>query len=398
MITQDQLRNLISDLESARVERTISVNNTDKFGEAICAFSNDFPDDGLNGFLLIGVDDKGMPVGASVTDQLLQNLGAIRSDGNVQPMPAMSVYKVSLEPESVEVAVVEVVPSDLPPVRYKGRTWIRVGPRRAIATEMEERLLSERRTSHHLSFDTRPCQGAHIGDLSLELFILSYRSYAIDKEVLEENHRNAVDQLASLRFFDLGRGCPTFGGLLLFGKNPLHWLPGAYIQFVRYDGSELSSEVREEKVFSGDLVTVLREMDIFIGLQIVSRPVQDSTLHENQESDYPQVAIRELLLNAVLHRTYESNSPIRFYWFENRVEIQSPGGLYGEATIENFPRQNSYRNPVIAEALKNLGYVNKFGRGVYRAQDALAKNGNPPATFQFESTFVLATISSRTQP
>lgn len=104
------------------------------------------------------------------------------------------------------------------------------------------------------------------------------------------------------------------------------------------------------------------------------------------------VALRELLMNAVLHRSYESNAPIRFYWFSDRVEIQSPGGLYGDASPENFPNQNSYRNPVVAEAMKTLGFVNKFGRGVIRAQDALRKNGNREAEFYFDQRYVNVTL------
>jgi ATP-dependent DNA helicase RecG len=81
--------------------------------------------------------------------------------------------------------------------------------------------------------------------------------------------------------------------------------------------------------------------------------------------------------------------------FANHIEIQSPGGLYGEATAQNFPTRNSYRNPVIAEALKSLGFVNRFGYGVQRAQALLADNGNPPAVFEFDAHSVLVKIYKR---
>lgn len=87
----------------------------------------------------------------------------------------------------------------------------------------------------------------------------------------------------------------------------------------------------------------------------------------------------------MLHHSYESNTPIRFYWFSDRIEIQSPGGLYGEASPENFPYQTGYRNLVLAEAMKALGFVNRFGRGVLRAQKALQQNDNPPAGFKFDA-------------
>jgi ATP-dependent DNA helicase RecG len=115
-------------------------------------------------------------------------------------------------------------------------------------------------------------------------------------------------------------------------------------------------------------------------------------LRERLEADYPAVAIRELLWNAVMHRSYESNAPVRFYWYDDRIEIQNPGGLYGMASPENFPTQTDYRNPVVAEAMATLGYVNAYGRGVLRAQEALKRNGNPPAEFTFEPSYFLATI------
>ncbi len=100
-------------------------------------------------------------------------------------------------------------------------------------------------------------------------------------------------------------------------------------------------------------------------------------------------------MNAVMHRDYASTAPLRITWLDDRLEIQSPGGLYGEASPANFPRQTSYRNPVIAEALKNLGYVNRYGRGVIRAQEALQNNGSPPAEFHFDTGYVLAVIRRR---
>jgi ATP-dependent DNA helicase RecG len=72
-----------------------------------------------------------------------------------------------------------------------------------------------------------------------------------------------------------------------------------------------------------------------------------------------------------LHRSYKSNSPVRFYQFTDRIEIQNPGTLYREARPDNFPRQTNSRNPILAEAMKTLGAVNRYGRGVERAQALL---------------------------
>ncbi|WP_126463155.1 helix-turn-helix domain-containing protein [Sulfuritortus calidifontis] len=124
MLTEIQLTTLMSSLEADNIERTESVNKADKFGQAICAFANDLPNHRQPGYLLVGVKDDGTLSGLKVTDELLTSLGAIRSDGNILPQPFMNVAKYSLN--GGDVAVVEVFPSDLPPVRYKGRTWIQI--------------------------------------------------------------------------------------------------------------------------------------------------------------------------------------------------------------------------------------------------------------------------------
>ena len=390
MIEENELLRLLAEGEADRIERTISTSNTDKFSEAVTAFANDLPKHRLPGYLVIGVDDDGTPSGLEVTDQLLQNLGGLKSDGNIQPLPSLNVAKFRLP--GGDVAVVEVLPSDLPPVRYRGRVWVRVGPRKALANQQEERILTEKRIAHARTFDALPCFGSSMDELATDLFSTTYLSQAVAPEVIAENNHDLPTQLASLRFYDLGRQCPTNAGILLFGKNPLQWLPGAYIQFLRLAGSSLTGDVLVEKSLSGDLLTLLRELESLVDLHVESRPVAVSALRERQAVNYPRVALRELLMNAVLHRSYDSNTPIRFYWFSDRVEIQSPGGLYGEASPENFPNQNSYRNPVLAEAMKALGFVNRFGRGVRRAQESLEQNDNGPAEFQFDANYVLALI------
>ena len=393
MITETELLALLNDLESFRVERTVSTSDTSKFSQAICAFANDMHASRLPGFLLIGADDKpGAPSGLKATDELLCYLAGLFSDGNILPPPAVTVYRQTLTSGGGDIAVIEVQPSDLPPVRYKGLTYIRRGPRRGIANETEEPLLIERRTAAARTFDAQPCAGASLSDLALDLFINTYRPLAIDAETIVENHRPVEQQLASLRFFDLARNYPTYAGLILFAKDLIGWLPNAYVQYVRFDGTGMAADVSAEKRFQGDLLSIVRDLGTFVKLLISSRPVRSSALEETMVSDYPEVAIRELLLNAVLHRSYEAPAPVRFYQYSDHIEIQNPGPLYGAARPDNFPTQTSYRNPILAEALKTLGAINRFGRGVERAQSALAKNGNPPAEFIFGDTYFGATI------
>ena len=121
----------------------------------------------------------------------------------------------------------------------------------------------------------------------------------------------------------------------------------------------------------------------------------ESALREAMISDYPKVAVRELLINAIMHRNYQSNAPVRFYWFPDHIEINNPGGLYGEASPKNFPYAVGYRNPVIAEAIRVLGYTNRFGQGVLRARKALEINQSPPAKFTFDPHWFSVRIEAR---
>jgi len=392
VLTQQQLQLLLSDLESDCIERTVSTNNTDKFAQAICAFANDYPNHRQPGYLIIGANDDGSLAGLSITDELLRNLAGIRSDGNVLPPPAMSVNKMTLP--GGDVAVVEVQPSSVPPVLYKGKVYIRIPPRKGVANEQEERVLSERRASLVTTFDVHPVREARVVDLTMRLFD-EYRMQAVDEEVIAANHRTTEEKLASLRCFDLRAQAPTVAGILLFGINPQFYLPGAYIQFLKFPGLTMTERPDDELAVSGDLRTVLETVRQKIVAHNQTTVLQGDGFRDKPVSDYPEWALRELFHNAVMHRDYRSHTPIRFYWFSDRIEIQSPGGLYGEVTRETLDRRNSYRNPVLAEAMRSMNYVNRYGYGIQRTQAMLQANGNPPAEFEIDDKVFLVTVRRR---
>jgi ATP-dependent DNA helicase RecG len=391
-MTPEELKALISSGEADRVEMTRAAQDNEKFREAICSFSNDMAGRGLPGYLIIGIDEKDPAYRLPVTTEMLANLASLRSDGAIMPMPVMNVSRMPHPDGGGEVIVIEVHPHDLPPVRYRGRTYIRIGPRKDVASEAEERVLIERRTANFRKFDATPCSEGDLGRLDLETFRQTYRPQAIAPDVIAENHRDVPEQLAALRFYDLRRGCPTNAGMLVFAYDPLDLFPGAKVQFVQFDGPGLEDDVLAEKTFAGNLITQLAELDSFLKGRFTQKPVPVSELREQAVFDYPPEAVRELLMNAVLHRDYESTSPTRFYQFSDRIEIQNPGGLYGEASAENFPRVNAYRNPIIAEAMHVLGYVNRFGRGIARARRALADNGSLEPQFDYQTSHFLAII------
>ncbi|MFN5647575.1 MAG: helix-turn-helix domain-containing protein, partial [Sphingobacteriales bacterium] len=177
MMSEEKVLELIAKLESDWIERTRSTAD-DKLGQAICAFSNDFPNHRHSGYILLGVNDDGSLAGKVWTDEELQKIGGMKTNGKILPQPSLivsSVFKFS----GGEVVVIEVRPSTYPPVRYDGRCWIRVGPRRDKASLEEERILTERRVSNAKTFDLAPSLEATTSDMSIELFKSSYLTYAI---------------------------------------------------------------------------------------------------------------------------------------------------------------------------------------------------------------------------
>ncbi len=388
----------MTDLESDRAERKEGTSDGDKIRQAICAFANDIAGHRQPGVFFAGVNDAGVPTGIQVTDALLLYLGGIRSEGRILPIPSISVERRVLKGK--EVAVMIVHPSFAPPVRFDGRVWIRIGPRRAIASIDDERRLAERRMSMDLPYDEQPVRGATIADLNLDYFRDVYLKRAVSEDVLKENGRAIEHQLASLRMLSQDFQTPTPAGLLVLCDEPKRWMPGAFIQYVRFSGNDRSSPVRNHRVFVGRLGKQLDDFNSFLPLSIeLARLPMGEGMKHSDVPDYPEEALRELVYNAVMHRNYQTSSaPTYVYWFNDRVEVTNPGGPHGNVTSENFEYVSDYRNPVIADAMKILKYVERFGIGITRIKTALADNGNPPAEFRFEATTTIVTVRKRPAP
>ena len=380
MVIKEEVLELLQSTETYRIERTSSTGDMDKFQEAICAFSNDLPNSRKKGYLILGAYDNGTLSGLRVDDALMKRIAGIRSDGNILPLPIMSVERVELE--GGDLLVVEVSPALVPPVRYRGRTFIRIGPRRDIATESEERVLLEKRTSYMATFDATPCFGSSLKDIDTQFIKYEYLPQVIDADILKTDKRSLQEQLAAIHLYDIVHDCPTNAAIVLFGINASFFLHGCYVQYVHFAGEDTGSEILNERQMRGSLCSILPKLESFVKDAIVtSRPMPVSMLREQIVFNYPELALRELLMNACMHRDYQSNMPIRIYQFSNRIEILNAGGLYGEARPENFPMVNDYRNPIIAEAMRGMKYVNMFNRGIQRVKNMLRENGNPDPIF-----------------
>ena len=392
----EELILLLQDTESDRVEykESLSGDAPTKIREAICAFANDLPDHRKSGVVFVGARNDGSVVGLPVTDRLLQQLGDMKTDGNILPPPSITVEKRSIQGK--DVAVVTVQPSDSPPVRCKGTIQIRIGPRRGIATAQDERILNEKRLYKDIPFDIQPIPSASLDDLNSVYFEHEYLSRAFAREIVEANERSREEQLAATKMIaSADDPKPTILGILVLGKWTQDYLPGAYVQFLRFMGRELADPISDEEAIGGSIADVLRRLDEKLNghnrtaVDFISGPV------ERRASTYPIEAIRQITRNAIMHRTYEStNAPVHVHWFEDRIEITSPGGPFGRVTADNFGHAGAvdYRNPNVADAMKTLGFVQRFGLGIPIAQSLLAQAGHPEIEFTVDQSGISATI------
>nr|VFJ61439.1 MAG: ATP-dependent DNA helicase RecG [Candidatus Kentron sp. FM]VFJ74308.1 MAG: ATP-dependent DNA helicase RecG [Candidatus Kentron sp. FM]VFK14014.1 MAG: ATP-dependent DNA helicase RecG [Candidatus Kentron sp. FM] len=398
-MTDKELLALLADLESDRVERKGSIAEKEKIRQAICAFSNDMPNHELPGVIFIGASDDGQSAGIDVTDRLLLTLSDMRSDGNILPLPAMTVQKRTLQ--GCDLAIVVVHPADAPPVRLKGNIYIRVGPRRAIANSDEERRLAEKRRYRDIPADIRPLPSALMETLDELLFRRVYLPLALSPEALEQNRRGLEHQLIAARFAHPGsirpgsHPCPTVLGELVIGNKPTDQVPGAFVQLLRIEGTGLTDPIQFAHELQRPLPDLLRELEALLKINIHTHPDITSGPVEIRHPDYPLAALQQIIRNAIAHRAYEhTHAPVRIRWFTDRVEIYSPGGPFGQVTRENFgsPGKYDYRNPNLAAVLKELGYIQRFGLGIAIAREEMEKNGNPPIQFQVEDNQVTVVL------
>jgi ATP-dependent DNA helicase RecG len=371
--------------ETATLEFKSNARDRDRIGKAICALANDLPNKG-GGDLLVGVNDDGTPTGTvDDSDRELLKLTEFRDGGEILDRPSLVVDRALYSGE--QIVRIQVKAAVAPPVRFCGVAYVRPGPTTRKAHPDDERLLAERRRANDLPFEMRPNYFTTRVDLDMNLFAGTYLPAAIAPEVIAENGRPVDQQLASLHLTD-AEGTPTVLGLLVIGYEPRTAIPGGYVQFVRYAGTGRAAAIANDHEIGGNVIAVETQLDPVLRGNLRTGIAPQGILREVPRPEYPWSAIREAVMNAIMHRDYEiSNAPIRIDWFDDRIEVSNPGGPYGRVRKDNFDHVNDYRNPSLAAAMKTLGYVNRFGRGITRIKEAMEQNGNPPPEFAVDDAY-----------
>ncbi len=395
MITADRYRT-----ETDRIEWKRSPQDSDGILRAACALANDLGGSGKPGRLVIGLDKDGARLGVDGArlDQIQQDLSNRLRSTKIQPTPSFDIA-VDAGTDGVTLLIVTVAPYPVPPVvMVDGIAWVRQGSSTRRATQADLMRLSERRPEHSQPFDLRPIAAATLADLNLGRLRPKYQ--AERAEDLDGETFPALEQWLTQR--QLGRPVagtwrPNPAALLLHGLSPQSWLPGAKVEFVRYAGRDIDSDVVIRKAVTGTLADQLEGVWTQISAHLASVPDHRANggMIERYVPQYPLEALKELARNLVQHRLYEgTHAPGRVEWFSTHIEFSNPGGPFGRASEGELGEHSDYRNPVVTAGLVEMGYVQQLGRGIRRARLQLARNGNPPLEVEKDG-FTRLTVRAR---
>lgn len=368
--------------ESERVEWKQSLRDRDDALRAVCALANDLGDSRRPGFFVVGLNDAGAPVGALASaaerDAEQQRLASWLQSVKLLPTPSFSIEPV--EHRGGTVLIVRVEPAEVPPiVKVDGVAHVRKGTTTSVAREADLVRLSERRPERQQPFDMRLVRGATLEDLDVRDLREEY-AVARGADGDDDTFPGLAEWLCQR---ELGRMSdavfvPNAAAILLHGKSPQTFFPGARIELVRYAGEDADAPISFRQSLTGTAGAQIDGAWRLLLTQVVQVPAGSEGARSLFAPEYPIEALKELVRNMVQHRLYEgTHAPGRIEWYDDRIEISNPGGPFGRASEGELGAHSDYRNPTLTRGLVELGYVEQLGRGIRRVRKLLAANENP---------------------
>lgn len=343
-------------------------SNARTIAETLVALAN-----GNGGLVVLGVTNGGTVQKNNDSQAIAQTV----AEAELLSDPPLILPSAQIVPfHECEVVVVEV-PAGLPHVyNLQGAFLTRTaGQNRPLTTPELRRLLLDRGDR---GYESQPLEGATLADLDNGKInrYLDHISAAPDADGTKLlRARGCVAQTSS------GDAQPTVAGLLLFGRDPHHFLRSAELICVRYSGQSMSDEFVRQDI-TGTLPEQLRQAEAFVtanmrrGMRITGLSRQDTT-------EYPIPVVREAIVNAVAHRDYSIRGEgIRLLMFADRLEVYSPGRLPGHVTLANLKEERYSRNEAIVAILSDLGYIERLGYGIDRMIAAMQDAGLPQPKFE----------------
>ena len=369
----DDVRRLASQGEGQRLEFKRSLAELDTATRTVAAFANT---DG--GVLLFGVRDSGEIIGVEIGQTTKERI-VNRITGATDPVVYPSVEHVPVEERTV--IAVHVAPSDNRPHLAEGRAYKRVGAADVqLKRDEYERLLL---TRSRAAFGRQPVIGAHYTDLDEERirWYLAQRAEKRDIPGPDTPLPDGSTELAEVLLTGLGavveragQLIPTHAGILFFGRDPQAWIPHSQVRVARFQGTSTTHFI-DRADLSGTLPEMIDATEQFIrrNTRLAATVVG---FRRREVTEYPYAAIREAVCNAVCHRDYRiAGASVRIMVFADRIEVNSPGGLPPGVTLANIERKHVLRNPLIANYLYDIFYIEKWGTGIARMRRLMREHG-----------------------
>ena len=358
-MNEENIKELISKGETSSAQFKLNISNELSVAQEMVAFANS-----KGGVIIIGVDDKTWDVVGLTDDDLrrLTNLLVNASSEHVKPPLFIETETVIVNTKKI---IVVVVPegNDKPYKDKDGLIFLKNGANKRKVTNIEEilRLLSK---GKNIFADELPVNQASIADVNRDKFEDYFlREFKVAFDTFGLNYEEALKAKRVLK-----DGKITLAGFLFFGKTPQNYKPAFCIKCVAFYGNSLGgTEYRDSRDITGTIPVLYDE-----GMAFFKRNLLHTQQGQNFNSqgilEISEVALQELLENALIHRDYIKNSPIRLMIFDNRIEIVSPGSLPNSLVVEEL----RYGNPVVRNNLM-VGYAihtlpyRGFGSGLKRA-------------------------------
>lgn len=400
-----ELLELVRNGENSGIEFKRDDIRPEELAKELCALANL-----EGGHVLLGVENDGSISGLTrdPQDAELWVMNVCRGD---QLRPPVIPYWETIAVEGRIVGVV-TLPADLPDKPYKakrGSAWqvyIRRGSTSVEASREEEARLYQ--ASGLLRYDIRPVAGTTLADLDVSRLRAYFQQ--VREQEAPDSDEGWEQLLVNTDFMveDRGRRIANVGGILLFGRNPSRWLPQAGITALAYPGSERDYATREDVRLRGPIVPLLDSAGeisdrgmIDQAMDFVNRNIAHTAELEggrrNDRSSYPIEAVREAVVNAVVHRDYTiAVTDIELAIFSDRLEVISPGRLPNTVTVEKMiSGYRATRNELIKEVLRDYRYVDARGLGVPRKIVRLMReqNGTEPELIEEEDRFVVRLLA-----
>ena len=357
--------------------------------ESLVAFANT-----TGGRVLIGADDHGRVVGLPDADKVVESvLSACREAVSPPLTPAVAIVR---QPEGVLV-VAQIEATGRMHVKG-GAVLVRHGRQTRRASADEIRTLTLRESPE--AFEASPCPSAAWTDLdgaALRKYFSARAPGVLEQPGLTLETLAVGQKFAVRRGYDV---VPTVAGCTLFGSHP-EWLqPTWRVTALRFSGTEITAPIVDRLDTEGPALRAIEQAEAFLrrNLRVARLLVDRGTHFEEQDvPEYPLAAAHEAVANAVAHRDYAAPAQVFVRLYDNRLEIQNPGGLLPGLTLEQVLAggESRRRNPVIAEVLRQMGKMTTVGRGLALIRQEMAGLGSPPPEFASEGQQFRVTLPSR---